>query len=315
MSKRATVALTDKRWFDYLRDRASSGRLDEVNFWRPLAQTDIHLEVGAPLFFRLKAPFNAIAGYGFFSASTHLPIQMAWEFFKEGNGDPTLEAFAERIAEYRRQSWLDTLIDPVELTCIVLRDAHFFEEGDWVPWLADEDWSPNIVAYKHYDLETGVGHVLAELVRAEVPRDLVTSFQPMVADERARYEVPLVQREGQGAFRVRLLEAYSRRCAVTGERSLPVLDAAHIQPYLGVGSNHIQNGLVLRSDIHRLFDTGYVTVTPDYRFKVSQRLRDEFANGRAYYALHDAELAVIPSSPYQQPSKDMLEWHGQHRFK
>ena len=55
----------------------------------------------------------------------------------------------------------------------------------------------------------------------------------------------IAEREGQGAFRVRLLRAYEGRCAITGEHTEPVLDAAHIQPYLGPGSNHIQNGLLL----------------------------------------------------------------------
>jgi putative restriction endonuclease len=315
MMKRAAVALTDKRWFDFLRTRSSDGHLDEVNFWRPKAQTNMRLDVGAPVFFRLKDPFYAIAGYGFFSASTHLPIHMAWEFFEEGNGDPSLEAFASRIGEYRKQSWLDTMTDPAELTCIVLRDALFFEEADWISWGTEEDWSPNIVAYKTYDLDVGVGHVLAELVRSLAPADLASRFVPLVADERVRYEVPIVQREGQGAFRVRLLDAYSRRCAVTGERSLPVLDAAHIQRYLGAGSNHVQNGIVLRSDIHRLFDAGYVTVTPDFQFKVSPRLKDEYANGRAYYAFDGAELAVLPASPDLQPSKEMLAWHGEYIFR
>src|SRR5437879_8256493 len=93
-----------------------------------------------------------------------------------------------------------------------------------------------------------------------------------------RTEVLRTLREGQGAFRVRVLDAYGRRCSVTGERSLPVLDAAHIQEYLGPESNHVQNGLSLRTDIHRLYDEGYVTITPEFRFEVSKRLREEFEN-------------------------------------
>lgn len=67
----AVVALTDRRWFDFLRSRAIDGRLDEVNFWRPKAQTEFRsLQPGEPFFFRLKSPVNAIAGYGFFSDTT-----------------------------------------------------------------------------------------------------------------------------------------------------------------------------------------------------------------------------------------------------
>ena len=48
----------------------------------------------------------------------------------------------------------------------------------------------------------------------------------------------------------------------------------------------MRNGLLLRRDIHSLFDAGYVTVTPDFRFEVSRRIKEEFENGRHYYALH-----------------------------
>ena len=57
-------------------------------------------------------------------------------------------------------------------------------------------------------------------------------------------------------------DAYQRKCAVTGERTLPALEAAHIKPFAEGGSHNPQNGLLLRRDIHALFDGGYVTVTP-----------------------------------------------------
>ena len=57
---------------------------------------------------------------------------------------------------------------------------------------------------------------------------------------------------------------------MTREKALPALDAAHIRPFSEAPENYVQNGMLLRSDVHRLFDAGYVTVTPDYRFEVSQ---------------------------------------------
>jgi transposase-like protein len=75
------------------------------------------------------------------------------------------------------------------------------------------------------------------------------------------------------------LDAYDRRCAVTGKRTEPVLDAAHIQPYLGPRSNHVRNGLVPSKEFHTLFDLGYVTVDAGYRVHVSPRLRADWRNG------------------------------------
>jgi predicted restriction endonuclease len=56
-----------------------------------------------------------------------------------------------------------------------------------------------------------------------------------------------------------------------------------IRPYGDGGAHEAPNGLLLRRDIHSLFDAGYVTVTPDLRFEVSSRIKQEFDNGRHYY--------------------------------
>src|SRR5690606_28081096 len=79
-------------------------------------------------------------------------------------------------------------------------------------------------------------------------------------------------RLGQGAFRVLVTDAYSRRCSITGEKTLPVLEAAHIKPYAESGPHLISNGLLLRSDMHKLFDGGYLTITNDLKIEVSSRI-------------------------------------------
>jgi len=117
-------------------------------------------------------------------------------------------------------------------------------------------------------------------------------------------------RLGQGTFRTLVTDAYHRRCAVTGERSLPALEAAHIQAHAADGPNRTQNGLLLRADIHRLFDDGYVTVDPGLQFIVSPRLREEFENGRAYYAFHGRTLDNLPDRLDDRPQPEFIEWHN-----
>jgi putative restriction endonuclease len=84
--------------------------------------------------------------------------------------------------------------------------------------------------------------------------------------------------------------------------------------YRGAASNHVQNGLALRADLHRLFDVGYVTVTPGYRFEVSRRLKEDFENGEPYYLLSGAEL-TLPPDPVKRPSQHALEWHATNVFR
>ena len=74
--------------------------------------------------------------------------------------------------------------------------------------------------------------------------------------------------------------------------------------------NRTRNGLLQRAEIHRLFDDGYVTVDPDLRFAVSSSLRQEFENGRAYYALAAEALTNIPDRLRDQPGREVLEWHN-----
>src|SRR5665648_756690 len=99
----------------------------------------------------------------------------------------------------------------------------------------------------------------------------------MLIHDLCRYGTPkTVQlRLGQGTFRIAVTSAYGA-CAVSGEHSLPALEAAHVRPYADGGVHALPNGLLLRADIHRRFDAGYVTVTPDYRFHVSHDLADDF---------------------------------------
>jgi putative restriction endonuclease len=139
-------------------------------------------------------------------------------------------------------------------------------------------------------------------------------MEHQIADPRYGKPILVHPRLGQGAFRLLVTDAYARRCAVTGERTPPVLDAAHIRPYAELGPHRLENGLLLRKDLHALFDAGYVTVTPSLELRVSRRIREEFENGRDYYALEGASVRT-PLRPAPPPSPEYLEWHGDSVFR
>jgi len=289
-------------------------RLDEVNFWRPKSQQAVRrIAPGAPFFLRLKKPHYAIAGFGFFAHWQLVPFSLAWELFRQKNGAPDREAFRRAILSFRQQDPEARGAPP--LGCIVLRDVVFLERDEWLPWGEGMGWSRTIVNDKGYDLSREPGQRLLRMIREryDTPPDLFGRFRLLDGDGRPRTEREIAAREGQGTFKLRLLDAYGRRCAVTGERVLPVLDAAHIQDYLGPASNHVQNGLLLRTDLHRLYDAGLVTVTPDREFRVSERLEDEWHNGKDYYALQGRELRPTTAS-WQAPSREALDWHMQTKY-
>lgn len=71
--------------------------------------------------------------------------------------------------------------------------------------------------------------------------------------------------------------------------------------------------MLLRSDIHRLFDRGYVTVKPDFRVVVSDRLKKDWANGE-YYRTFEGMQIWLPPGPEDKPNREFLEWHSDTVF-
>jgi putative restriction endonuclease len=301
---KAFVAVTDNDWFEFLRRQPG---LTEVNFWQPGGGRQFRaLDPGQPLLFKLHAPHNFIAGGGFFATFSILPMSFAWETFGVQNGAPTREVMHERIEHYRRVA-RDRRAD-YSIGCIILQDPFFLDERDWIP--VPDDFSLNTVVGKSYDLTTTAGRALWE--RVVGARGL---GRHTAAEATEVYGEPTLFRPrlGQGAFRVLVTEAYERHCAVTGEKTLPVLEAAHIRPVGQGGGHRVDNGLLLRSDIHTLLDRGYVTVTPDYEFRVSKRLRNDWQNGRVYYAL-DGQPIHLPAANAARPSRRDLAWHADTVF-
>lgn len=120
-------------------------------------------------------------------------------------------------------------------------------------------------------------------------------------DRRQRALREVVQRRGQPEFRLRLLEAYDYSCAITGSNAVAALEAAHIAPYLGEQSNLTSNGLLLRADLHTLFDLNLFGIEPSsLRITLSKSLL-----ASSYAIIHEQSLRV-PQQPSDSPSKAAL---------
>jgi HNH endonuclease len=299
------IGVTDGDWYRFLAARPD---LDEVNFWQPSAgRAPVNLDPGAPFLFKLHARDGGfIVGGGFVARPfTVAPIYLAWEAFETKNGAATQREMLARIQRYREGP---ISITHDEIGCMILSRPFFLPRDLWVR--PPEDWAPNIVQGKTYSD--------AEPIGARVWSDVsgATASAALGAISEDRYGTPLLvtPRLGQGGFRIAVTEVYGRRCAMTAERTLPALDAAHIVPYSERGEHRIDNGLLLRKDLHALFDAGYVGISPDLRVMVSPKIRAEFENGRDYYALAGRPLR-IPSDPAAQPNAAFLSWHAEERYK
>jgi len=301
---------TDLRWYGYLSGRPD---IDEVNFWQPGGgQAFTRLNPGELFLFRLKSPANMIAGGGTFVHASTFPLNAAWEAFGVKNGTATYEEFATLIARYKGLRSYIELEPDARIGCIILQAPFFLGREDWIP--VPQDFSLNLVQGKRYDATHGTGRELFERMSALLQVRRTEAVSEPAAPSMWGDPVAVRRRLGQGSFRVLVTDIYDRRCAVTGEKTLPVLQAAHIVPVSRGGQHRADNGMLLRSDIHTLFDLGYVTVDERDRFRVSPRLRTEWSNGRIYYDLERTPIR-LPESAELRPSRELLQWHGDTIFR
>ncbi|SHL33509.1 HNH endonuclease [Roseovarius marisflavi] len=125
-----------------------------------------------------------------------------------------------------------------------------------------------------------------------------------IEDVRKRAIAEIVVRRGQPGFRAAILNAYRGKCAITSCDAVEALEAAHITPYLGPESNHAQNGILLRADIHSLFDLGLISINPETLcVRLSDKLRP------TVYGEFDGQKFSLPADLASQPSLDALKSH------
>jgi putative restriction endonuclease len=307
---RGFVANTHYDWFSFL---ARKRTWDEVNFWNPSDFYSFRGEPGSPFFFRLKSPRNAIGGFGIFTRFDKLPEWLAWECFQQGNGAATLEELQGRLHQLRETNQIEVRSGLPQIGCIILSGAVFFPEELWVR--QPQDWGRQNLRYKGYDLTFGEGLRIWQECQERAGVVRLGGYAPVAESHLDRFGKPVLVRPrlGQGTFRLAVTAAYSRACAITCEHSLPALEAAHIRPYGAGGEHEVNNGILLRSDLHRLFDRGYITVTPEFEVRVSNRLRLDYANGRCYYPLDRVKVS-LPADAGEAPAVEWLRWHNKEKF-
>ncbi|WP_454855266.1 HNH endonuclease [Promicromonospora soli] len=315
--EKAFVGPTDRDWAAFLRDREY---VAEVNFWRPTPLSFRSLQRGEPFLFKSKwADGNNLIGGGLFNDYCVLTVSEAWAFFGEGNGVASEAELLSKISAYRAKN--RNPVRPGEdpkIGCILLDSVFFVEPALAYP--APPDFAPNLTNGRSYQMAGSyIEQAFSELLDRSGGLRLGADDTglPTIIEGPVFFDNPRAvrARRGQRAFKAAVTAAYDRRCAITGSRLLPTLEAAHIRPVAEDGENRVDNGLLLKSDAHTLFDLGYVGVDSKYRLHVSPALKRETGNGDFFYSKAGQTIEVMPTNAADQPDREALEWHMDTRFR
>lgn len=296
-----TVAITSQNWYDFLLGRDCRGG---VNFWRP-SKENVRINPGEWFLFKQHSAAGRVMGGAQFLVSELLTIDQAWSRWGVANGCADKNAFLRRLLRLRTSYDAQKLKGHSYIRCLYLSEPVFLDEGNWfdVPGWNPESRQP----IRKYDASNPHRSQLQRLIEDSFPAHRLAVKKAIALGEKK-------DREGQFAFRREIIGNYQGQCAITGEKTEPVLEAAHIEPYARSHNHLPSNGLLFKSDIHRLFDRGLVSVTPDRVFHVSPKIKEEWKNGKYYYQF-GGQLIDVPERKELQPDPELLQRHFEKEFQ
>ena len=285
------VSPTDLEWFENIRNLDSG---DVVNFWTPTSWNLQGLKEGHKFYFMLKSPVRKIGGYGTFSKYLNMSSDDAWKRYGLANGVSSQQELVGKIDLYAKKRSKEIISSEERaIGCIELKDVVTLDENEFLdPSEFGCNFSNYIVKVKYVKEYDNMADLFKEDSKNE---DFL-----LVEGNAVRKKISRKDRKGQCLFRQEILQNYEHRCCVTGENIEILIEAAHIQAYVDERSNHPQNGLCLRADIHRLFDEGLISITDKHIVQVSSKLV-----GTSYEGLGGKKI-FLPKEKSKLPSDEAL---------
>lgn len=286
------IAPTDYNWIQSLK---SSHFNSFVNFWTPTPWNVKRMKPSERWYFLLKSPIRKIAGFGEYVEYKNLTAAEAWNKYGKRNGckeswelKGSIESYIRKNTKLKKQH-ID--IAEYKIGCVILKNCQFFEDSQYIdPHEYGVVIPKQVVKFKYiktYD------PFLNEI-------NNVDNFY-ILHDHREQYRGEVNLRKGQSEFKGKILKCYNNNCCISNEKCPELLEAAHLQMYLNRESNHVQNGILLRVDFHRLFDNDLLFIDENYQIHISSILQG------SYYAQFHGSKIALPDKMHEYPSKEALE--------
>lgn len=278
-----------RREFDYLQENIPPAK---VNLWKTFAH-DYSIPPNSMIVLAIEGANHVVlpVGYATFEKTDYLTIDDAWDQYAEGNCYKSKSEFIGAIRKYPH------VYKTKKVFCTVLREVVISSEQTSLPDESLKFSSPNVSAL------FAQSAFPYSLVGADKHESSINDDSFVLLDDnqtKVKVDAESVVREGQEEFRRSLFIAYEGKCCITGESTKEVLQAAHIQSYIDKRSHHVQNGLLLRSDFHLLYDSGLMTVLEDYTIRISSSIDSE------YYQSFNGKKINLPVKESWYPSRDAL---------
>lgn len=286
------ISPTDLDWFNFLR---TEGLNSEINFWTPTPWNVSRLAKGDKLYFILKSPIRKVGGYGQFVEYKNMSVNDAWNKFGFKNGCASKQELINRLDSYKASNNSDERsVTETEIGCIVLNNAMFLDDDKFID-IEDYkiDFSRFIVKIKYFN-EADPLETLTNLPSRGFEL-LPTTLEKL---KKSRL---VTERKGQGNFRAIITRAYGNKCCITNESTPELVEAAHIQPYIDENSNHVKNGLLLRVDLHKLYDNGLLYIDDSFVIHISPEVKSEY-----YQKLNGTKISLSVNIN-EQPSTEALK--------
>lgn len=287
------ISPTDKNWFNFLKNNQYNSY---VNFWTPTPWNISDLKEDNRLYFMLKSPIRKIGGFGEFVEYKNITAEAAWNEFGYKNGRESKVEFLKGIQTYidknsERFGKKALNAFSYQIGCIILKNCQFWDEADYkIPSDYNLEFASQVVKIKYYNQNDSFSET-----------DYLNDNFSLVEEPRDSKKYLINTRSGQSVFKGKVLRAYNNICCITGETIPELLEAAHIEKYKTKSSNHLQNGLLLRIDIHRLFDNNLIFIDKNYIIHISSYITDE------YYKKFNGKKINLPNFEYEYPSIEALE--------
>jgi putative restriction endonuclease len=287
------ISPTDKNWFDYLKREQFNSN---VNFWTPTPWNIKKLKPKDKLYFMLKSPIRKIGGFGEFVEYNNMTALDAWNHFGYRNGRSSRQEFIDSIQEYidknsQKYGGIPIDINNYQIGCIKLDNCEFWDDENFIDITNKQiEFAPQVVTIKYFDQYDIISKTQEENNNFNI-----------VSEPRIGKKATTNIRAGQSEFKAKILRTYNNMCCISGETIPELLEAAHIQEYRNYNSNHVQNGLLLRVDLHRLYDNRLLFIDREYLIHVSSLITSQF------YRQYHGQKIRIPNSLSDRPSAEALE--------